>query len=281
MAGNKKQEQTDATMGNLFKNMNPAALKKPGHSENVDEASPVDNEYIQELKNEIDELRQQVNGALVKTDRVYRFRRVKLTPIGLDIPDDGINEQEAAELGWALSSLSGALNFWLGDWANLYLSDRELKKGAPLTKEERGELYEELIKDFGLDSSRSLRQYASVCRTLSPSIRIDGLSFSHHQLAAFLPEELKGREQEFLQRAVGLTVEKFRALIKAEQEKLLPGTLTPSFDPAPHLKDFKAVTKLFSLSGDAKLPKKKKADYLDKIQSLRQILDDLEARLGS
>jgi hypothetical protein len=246
----------------------------------VQAAPHVDENYIAELTTEIEELRQQVNGALIKRDSSYLFRRVQLTPIGLVMPDDGINEQEVAELGWALSSLSGAVNFWLGDWANLYLYDREQKKGSPLTKEERGELYEELIRDFGLDSSRSLRQYASVCRTLAPSIRIDGLSFSHHQLAAFLPEELKGREQEFLKKGIGLTVEKFRGLIKAEQDKLLPSTTVPSFDPVPHVKDFKSVTKLFSLSGDAKLPKKKKVEYREKITSLRQLLDDLESRLG-
>lgn len=235
----------------------------------------IDDEYIQELKSEIDELRQQVEGAMVKSGNAYNFRRFQLTPIGLVSPED-INDLEFTELGYALSSLSGAVNFWLGDWANLYIDQKQREKGGELSEEERSEIYKELVHDFGLSSYRSLQQYASVCRSVSPSIRIEGVSFSHHQLVAFLPKRLKGREREFLEQAAGLTVEQFRGIIQAEHANLLPQKSKPKIDTSGYVRRFREITKLIKIS---RVPKDKRDTYQAEIDAMRKVLDEAEQKL--
>lgn len=186
--------------------------------------------YVDELLSEIETLRRQIEGALIRAGNVFEFRRFRLTPTMLIAPND-MNELEFDELGYALSSLSGAVNFWMGDWVNFYLADAEKQKGGELSEQERGVIYEELKDRFAFDGVRSLQQYASVCRILPPSMRVEGVSYTHHQLIAFLPEELKGRETELFQKVVDekLSTRQLDGLI----HKMAKGLLLPVKSPSP------------------------------------------------
>lgn len=234
---------------------------------------------------QLDELRQELeavrSNAIVRTsDNHWQFNRFELTPTKLISPDD-LSVDEVYELGFALSGMSGAINFWLGDWANLFLYAEEAKKGAELSEEERHQVYARLVDEFNLDSLNSLRQYASVCRIIPPSNRLDGVHYTNHQLVAFLPKELKGREQEFLGMASseGLSKRELEKRIKDARAKLLPEPPAPVFDPKPIMKKMKRLTGLMSLSDDARLTQRDRDRYLDDLEEMKRWIRQLEEKL--
>lgn len=254
----------------------------------ADALSGENSQQVSELKAELGLLKEIQERAIVAIDKNrWQFGRFGFTRTEL-VPPDGLTDEEFNALGFALSGMSGSINFWLGDWANLYLDVAERKKQedekdshVELSEEERHEIYEELVSQFSLESNKTLRQYSSVCRILPPSVRTDGTHWSNHELVAFLPKALKGREEEFLKTAVQkkFTKNKLKEHIASERAKLLPEKTPLVFDPKSIMGRFRNLSKLMILSNDAKITAKKKQRYLDDILAIERVLDEMKDKL--
>lgn len=95
-----------------------------------------------------------------------------LTPMGLTVAD-GATYEEWDHVGLILRQLERSIQWLLGDWCNY--GDREW-----------GEKYTAIAEATGY-AEKTLREYAYVAANLS--IRVDKLSFKHHQIVAGMDAE--------------------------------------------------------------------------------------------
>lgn len=118
-------------------------------------------------------LKEKMQNSLIREgDGHYRFRRFEMTTTRVIMPPE-LTETEVNDFGELLSGLDSAVNWWRGDWANLYLEGVE-------DDFERGKIYGVLAERFNMNK-KTLQNCASVCRFFAdPSHRWEGLSFSHH-----------------------------------------------------------------------------------------------------
>lgn len=247
-----------------------------------------DSQRVLELERKLEELQSEMKSSIVRVNaKRWQFGRFEFTATKLIQPDN-LTDEEFDALGIALSGMSGAINFWLGDWANLIIDADERNKriddddpDATLSEDERGKIYKDLVEKFGLESVRTLQQYASVCRLIPATIRIEGVHWSNHQLVAFLPTELKGKESYFLKLAFNesLSTNKLREKIKEARAKLLPIKEKPIFDSKPVISRFRNLSKLMMLSDGAKITANKKQRYLDDISAIESVLDEMKRKL--
>jgi hypothetical protein len=176
---------------------------------------------LEELESENRKLEAEIQSAIVvRENGLTTYKRFTLMPTHLVIPED-VTQEEADDLGHALVRVESATQFWMGDWANLYI------QGAQ-DDFERGQIYQELAERFGIER-KTLQNYASVGRQLDPSRRREGLSYSHHAEVANLPLNLKHRADALLEIAVTerLSVRALRDLIGQELHALdQPTTVT-------------------------------------------------------
>jgi hypothetical protein len=107
------------------------------------------------------------------------------------------------DIGKELAAMVLATPFLIGDWVRF----GEKKKFI------RSDRYDEAAKETGLKRG-TLKVYASVSKSVGPLMRINGLSFQHHQLVAPLPEK---KQREMLERAVKekMKVRQLRAVLSA------------------------------------------------------------------
>lgn len=111
-----------------------------------------------------------LKDALVKAeDGDYRFRGYRLTPKGI-IEDGAVSEDDWAELGLRLLSMTGRLQWWVGDWA---LSRRG----------DWGARYAGVIEATGIPV-RTIDEYVYVCKAVDFSLRNENLDFGHHRAVA-------------------------------------------------------------------------------------------------
>jgi hypothetical protein len=121
-----------------------------------------------------------------------------------------VTETDFSNMGVILSGLNDAIQFWIGDWANLY-------------HDAWGHKYDAIASNFGLDPD-TVSNYAWVCRKIHSSWRKDNLKFTHHLLVAGLPEYLQGREVELLEIASKrrMSTRQFQAFIAELKQHQLP-----------------------------------------------------------
>ncbi|MCC6615537.1 MAG: hypothetical protein IT320_18835, partial [Anaerolineae bacterium] len=113
-----------------------------------------------------------LKDALVKAEGGdYRFRGYRLTPKGI-VEDGAVSEDDWAELGLRLLSMTGRLQWWVGDWA---LSCR----GG------WGARYAKVIEATGIPV-RTIDEYVYVCKAVDFSLRNANLDFGHHRAVARL-----------------------------------------------------------------------------------------------
>lgn len=123
-------------------------------------------------------------GKLIQQeDGTFRYKRFILRRTYLDSPED-VTPEEIDDLGNILSVLENVA-FWQGDWVLHYLKLEELRIGRDLTPSEMGKLYDDVADAFNMEQ-KTLRNRASVCRSVEPSRRQDGLRYSHHVEVAVL-----------------------------------------------------------------------------------------------
>jgi hypothetical protein len=107
-----------------------------------------------------------------KSDGAIKAGRFSLTPTGL-IAEGVVSEHDWKKLYKTLRKVQAALQWAVGDWV-LY---------GEFTW---GKTYAQMAEITGL-KEKTLRDYAYVARSVEMSIRIDKLTFAHHQVVAALP----------------------------------------------------------------------------------------------
>jgi len=95
----------------------------------------------------------------------------EVTSLGL-VARDTPSKEEWLSVGLIIAKVSGVSNWWMGDWLRIGL---DLKYG------DLKKLAEELPYTYG-----TIRQFKYVADRLELSMRIDNLSWAHHQLVASL-----------------------------------------------------------------------------------------------
>lgn len=169
-----------------------------------------ENEELLALRSEVQTLREELEtrtatpeNALITTEDGSRaLGRFRLTRTALLMPED-VTDEELLVMGDLLKQMHGAMQFWIGDFANAF-------------HDGYGNKYDALAKYFGIEKV-TLENWAWVCRKMTISLRNEKLGFSHHYAVAGLPDKLKGREEELLNVAAEneMSVDNFRKYIKS------------------------------------------------------------------
>lgn len=132
------------------------------------------------------ELPQDANAVVtVDENRNLHYGRFTLSPVGVDLPGN-TTEEEYAALGHVLLQLQSSTQWLIGDWL-AFGEDRKW-----------GETYSDVAQHFGYEVE-TLYTYASVCRAVKTSMRVEVLSFAHHRAVVSLPPE---QQRAWLQTAV-------------------------------------------------------------------------------
>jgi hypothetical protein len=165
------------------------------------------------------------NNALVTASDGNRvLGRFQLTHTALIIPED-ISQDEMNLMGDLLRQMSGAMQFWIGDYVNMY-------------HDGWGEMYDRMAEYFGIPQ-QTLEKWAWACRKIEKFRRRNFLSFSHHELVAGLPAALNGREDELLDYAQhnNLSYRDFRVYIRSlapgKMVKPMPNLFNKEYMPRP------------------------------------------------
>lgn len=112
----------------------------------------------------------ELKDAIVKAeDGSMSFRGFQLTATGLVVAGD-VADEDWVELGKILSALQGRLQWLIGDWAATI--ERQWKRK-----------YKDIADYLGYEE-KTIRDWVYVCRNVELSMRIDNVSFAHHQLVA-------------------------------------------------------------------------------------------------
>ncbi len=124
------------------------------------------------------------------------------------IISESTTEAEWKAIGETLRTMQGAVQFWIGDW----LRFGEGKKYIGSDK------YDEAEEQTGLKRG-TLKVYASVAKNVPSLMRINQLSFQHHQLVAHCSEK---KQKQWLEKAVdeAMTVRKLRAAMSSSKSRV-------------------------------------------------------------
>lgn len=149
---------------------------QPADGLGANESNAIMDGMFGETRVSADELERQLERSIVPTpDGDMQFGRLRLTSIGLGVPED-VSEQELEDVGRVLLRMEGAIQWLLGDWINV-LDDRKW-----------GDTYKALAEQFGREPV-TLYDYASVARHVNFSLRNETLSFNHHRAVTSMDEE--------------------------------------------------------------------------------------------
>lgn len=124
--------------------------------------------------------------SIVAVDSPLAIPSCRITPTGLVIEGE-LTEERWLSIGESLSGVSRRLMWLVGDW---------LLAGESAGYLPRGKL-QEACERFGIEY-KTAQAAVGVCRAFESSMRIDDLSFSHHQLVAG-----SDRAEDLLQWAAG------------------------------------------------------------------------------
>lgn len=128
-------------------------------------------------------------------DGSMTYKRFKMTKVGLTVPDD-VTADELFDLGQTVYGLQSSLQWIIGDLMNSM-------------QRVWGESYQQVAIQLGYEV-KTVKEWASICRKVS--IRMDTLTFGHHQVVApYEPEE----QRQFLEWAShsGATISSLRKAI--------------------------------------------------------------------
>jgi hypothetical protein len=204
--------------------------------------------------------------ALIPTgDGSRMLGRFLLTRNALVIPDD-VSKDELNVMGSLLRDMHGAMQFWIGDFANAY-HDRH------------GIMYNALAEELGVVKD-TLENWAWVCRKIQKSRRNDFCTFSHHHTVAGLPKLLKGREEELLRYAAEHqpSTREFKVYIKLlprKVNKTSAATRLFDKDQMPSVADLRAIYKE-ARTGDARAKAQARKQIDKHMEWLRTIARSLE-----
>lgn len=126
------------------------------------------------LREKVEELQAQNESGVVPTDsgslliqgNSVQHSRAHFSPTSMQMPED-LTKNEWAQIGHTLLSVKSSLSWYLGDW---------LSHGGSRWEG----TYMELAEQFQYEI-HTLETYASVCRKIHSSTRVETLSFAHHR----------------------------------------------------------------------------------------------------
>ena len=130
------------------------------------------------LREKVEELQAQNESGVVPTDsgslliqgNSVQHSRAHFSPTSMQIPED-LTQDEWAQIGHTLLSVKSSLSWYLGDWLIAgYNQGGSRWEGT----------YMELAEQFQFEI-HTLETYASVCRKVDSSTRVETLSFAHHR----------------------------------------------------------------------------------------------------
>jgi hypothetical protein len=238
---------------------------------------------LEEAEQEIEAVKQEataiIEKAIVPTgDDSLRFRGLKMRAIGLDqesIPAN-MTEAELLEIVHNLRQVNEAIQWTVGDLINHACS-------------RWGEKYSYYAKQTGY-TEKTLREYAYIARSVHLSIRMDRLSFGHHQLVAGFKDKegnpLTDTQQYWLSLAATgdnlddsrvWSVARLRQAIIADKKANRASTRTHS-DSGIHGSQMRDLAKLLT-KDVSKLSEEERENYINHIGSLRRILNTVESKL--
>lgn len=196
----------------------------------------------------------QPGGLVIADDGTVSVGSFRLTGKGI-IGGERATAEELTNLGKFLGRIQGSLQWLLGDWA---------------VRAERvwGASYAAVAAEFGL-SVNTLYEYARVCRAVEFSIRIENLSFGHHQLVAALePAQMT----EWLRHAAahGLSIAKLREAISPTTPRQLVAPVDAQ----------KALLVLKNMTPESLTDDYHRQSTLNAITRVREWLDQLEDDLN-
>lgn len=219
-------------------------------------------QQVDKLRTELELHRAEIDNALVRSDNgLMRYKRFSITRTGMSIPEDATDD-ELGEIGTLLISLDASLAWAIGDWA------------AFLCRQ-RGFQYRTIAEHFGY-TVETLQVYASVCDSIGPLIRNQGLTFSHHRWVAGMNP---GEQRKWLTLALenNWKVKELADAIKAQNRPALP----PKPDPVginTMQKSTKSLGKtLMRASGAGRLKAKEVEEARQQIDKMRQWLAAAES----
>lgn len=171
---NKLRGKMDQSSANLDTAMYDNAELPESFVSNIDtrvEELLADNDMLRE---KVEELQAQNESGVVPTDsgslliqgNSVRHSRAHFSPTSMQIPKD-LTQDEWAQIGHTLLSVKSSLSWYLGDW--LIHGDSRWEG-----------TYIELAEQFQYEI-HTLETYASVCRKIHSSTRVETLSFAHHR----------------------------------------------------------------------------------------------------
>lgn len=151
------------------------------------------------------------NAIVPAEDGTFIYKRIQLKSTGIIVPDD-LEREEWSDIFQVLRKLDEAIQWAVGD----------LVKHA---ESQWGETYTAMAEATGY-SEKSLREYAYIARSVDLSIRMDNLSFGHHQLVAGFKdpqtkEPLVQEQRMWLERASenGWSIKALRQAIADERQQ--------------------------------------------------------------
>jgi len=200
-----------------------------------------------------------VQNAIRKNGAGVQIGNFALSATGLTIDGDIDHEQWLAFFE-ALRSIQQALQWIIGDWL-VYGIDRKW-----------GETYEKVSEFTGLKVN-TLQDYAYVAKSVQTSIRIEELSFAHHQVVASMQAN---EQRRWLNHALEnkLSVAKLRAVVNGEQ--------LPAGDDLAKIQQ-KRMRNLFTYVGKSRsghLTDKERETALKEVAQFKQWLASIEDELS-
>lgn len=153
-------------------------------------------------------------------------------------------------VGGVLHRMESGMQFNIGDWFNM--GERRW-----------GDKYRSAAITTGYQE-KTLREYSYVCRSVDLSIRMDKVSFGHHQAVASLDPETQRYWLDYAAEN-GLSVAKLRAAMRGESEKPTPDWWADWFMPE--------IDKMA-----ARARKATQAEREAAAAELRRLADELEGR---
>lgn len=181
-------------------------------------------------------------------DGILNVGAFRCTSTGISLPE-GVqpSDRDMRTLGDTLRYMQGSLQWLIGDYAN---AAEHLRWG------DLADLAEHLGVEYG-----TLRTYMHVCRSVNLSIRIDKLSFAHHQLiVAFPPDQQRDALSYALENK--LSVAAFRAWLSPQRQIAAPSA------PLTYLESVKRAEKLLSARYLTNDQRRELASYADTLASL-------------
>lgn len=206
------------------------------------------------------------NAIVPAEDGEFLYKRFRLKPTGIIIPDN-LQEDEWLDIFKLLRKLNEAIQWSVGDLVNH-------------AERSWGTTYTEMANITGY-SEKTLRDYAYVARSVHLSMRIDNLSFSHHQQVAGMKDPLTGEplteeQTRWLEKAYenGWSSKRLREEINATRQ--LPQTDADSnyfFDDnrVPKINRQLEILWVKARNGDAKA----RSEFLGSVNDIRQWLNDV------